>query len=373
MSIKAAIDLLWVRPKQVGGIESYIRNIMDGLMETNEEFVFYLLVSIDNADSFKHYENDERFVLHVCNVKSSDVKGRIVWQNFNLGRVIRSLGLNICFEPYYCKPILGVRGISFLTTIHDLQAIHYPEYFSKGKVLWMKFAWKSTVRLSKIVIATSEFVKRDIVKQYKPNEDKVKVLNIPITVDTINIKDAEYIRQKYNVEPGEYYFSVSSLLPHKNVGVLLEMMKLIVERSEELPCKLIVSGVGGKSRDELDNRIKEYGLECNILLTQFIENEERNALYKYSKAFLFPSVFEGFGMPPIEAMLFGVPVITTRKTSLEEVTQGKAIYVEDPYNPEEWIDKAKHAECDYQTFDFDRYNKKMLAIDLLNMIKDLQN
>ena len=84
-------------------------------------------------------------------------------------------------------------------------------------------------------------------------------------------------------------------------------------------------------------QIARQGLEQEVTLTGFVDSAERNALYQHCRAFLFPSVFEGFGMPPIEAMLFGTVVITTDRTCIPEVTQGKANYVKDPYDVQEWI------------------------------------
>lgn len=335
--LRLAIDLLWVRPKQVGGIESVARNLLDGFMLLDDDFEFWLLVSKDNADSFKHYTKDSRFHIEVCDIESANVGKRIIWQNLHLGKKIKSLGLNKCFEPYYCKPILGTHGIDFITIIHDLQAIHYPEYFSKGKVAWMKLSWWNAVRTSKKIAAISEYVRNDILEHYDVDPDKIVTIYDPITVDLNDVAEAKIIEERYGVKPGEFFFTVSSLLPHKNITTLLDVMKKIKDDNITLPDKLIVSGVGGKSREPLMAKITHYRLEENVQLTSFIESKERNALYKYCRAFLFPSVFEGFGMPPIEAMLFGVPVVTTRKTCLEEVTQGKANYVDDPYDVEEWI------------------------------------
>ena len=358
--LKCAIDLLWVRPKQVGGIESVARNLLDGFMKLKYDFEFWLLVSKDNVDSFRHYSDDNRFHIEVCDVLSSNVGSRIIWQNLHLGRKIKSLGLNKCFEPYYCKPVLGTKGIKFLTIIHDLQAMHYPEYFSKGKVIWMKFSWWNAVRTSKIIIAISDYVRKDILNHYRIDPTKIFTIYDPITVDMNDIADKELIKEKYGVEIDGFFFTVSSLLPHKNITTLLDVMKKIKEENLNQPKKLIVSGVGGKSRDSLMKKIKDYSLNDNVILTPFIENNERNALYKYSKAFLFPSVFEGFGMPPIEAMMLGTAVVTTRKTCLEEVTQGKANYVNDPYSIDEWIKRI--IECKKsEALDFMQYEIKRIA------------
>ncbi|MBD5522995.1 MAG: glycosyltransferase family 4 protein [Lachnospiraceae bacterium] len=118
----------------------------------------------------------------------------------------------------------------------------------------------------------------------------------------------------------------------------------------------MISGVNGESRKALERQIRDRGLEKEITLTGFVENAERNAIYKYSRAFLFPSVFEGFGMPPIEAMLFGTVVITTNKTCIPEVTQNKANYVEDPYDVKEWIRVMLHPKNRIGEMDFTVYD-----------------
>jgi glycosyltransferase involved in cell wall biosynthesis len=134
-------------------------------------------------------------------------------------------------------------------------------------------------------------------------------------------------------------------------------MSRIKKQQINLPGKLLISGVNGESREKLERQIVDRDLKQEVVLTGFVENEERNTLYQNSRAFLFPSVFEGFGMPPVEAMLFGTVVITTDKTCIPEVTQQKANYVRDPYDAQEWIQVMQNAENHIDEVDFGRYDQ----------------
>jgi glycosyltransferase involved in cell wall biosynthesis len=170
-----------------------------------------------------------------------------------------------------------------------------------------------------------------------------------------------------------YYYTVSSLLPHKNLKTLLYVIKKLKDENSHVSKKLLISGIGGKSKNEIINLISKLGIEKEVVLTGFVSNEERNSLYKNAKIFLFASIFEGFGMPPIEAMMLGTPVITTKLTSIYEVTQGKAYYVEDPYSIEEWVELIKYVSenNNHKTETFKEYELKNITIQYLNLFEEM--
>lgn len=334
--MEIAIDLLWLRPRQVGGTEFYIRNLLDGFLKLEENFHFTLLVSRDNKASLAHYAEDGRISLLEANVESANIAGRILWQFFCQNRLLRKHHIRKCFIPVYCRPLFN-GGITYVNVIHDLQAAHYPEYHPFHEIAYSRLCWWLDVHLSKHIVAISDWVRADIMSRYHVKPAKITTIYNPITVDPGEIVPMSKLSEKYKVTENEYYYTVAQLIPHKNLGTLIEVMNRIKEQKIDLPGRLLISGVNGESRTELERQISSLGLDKEITLTGFVENAERNALYKYSRAFLFPSVFEGFGMPPIEAMLFGTIVIATDRTCVPEVTQGKANYVTDPYDVQEWI------------------------------------
>jgi glycosyltransferase involved in cell wall biosynthesis len=236
--------------------------------------------------------------------------------------------------------------------------------------MWLKYSWKNSINSSYKIIAISDFVKNDIIQNYKIPPDKVKTIYNAIDIDLSNISDFETVSKKYHIDKNEYYYTVSSLAPHKNLITIVNLIKEIKNRKLNFPNKLLVSGIGGKDKENLVTLIRDNNLQDNIILTGFVELSERNTLYKYCRAFLFPSIFEGFGMPPIEAMAFGSKVITTKETSIYEVTQGKAFYVDKPYELEEWISNLYSLEKNsLQTIDLSMYDKKEIACKIYQLLE----
>ncbi len=365
---KIVIDLLWLRPGKVGGTESFIRNLLDGFMALEDDFDFTLLVSKDNESSFRKYKKDKRYHLLLANIESANIAHRIIWQNLFQNRLLRKNGFRKCFEPVYCKPWLN-GGIRYACVIHDLQAYHYPKYHPFHEVAYSRLCWRMDAVTAAKIIAISDWVKKDVEQKYHRKD--IKVIYNGILIRKEDIVDFETLKERYHIDEGKFFYTVSQMIPHKNLSTLIKVIDKIVHSKLDLPDKLVVSGVNGNAAEDLKKLIKKKKLESNIILTGYISNEERNTLYKYCHTFLFPSVFEGFGMPPVEAMLFGSRVITTRCASIPEVTQKKAVYVSAPYNVDEWIEKIEHGKNYSSRINLELYRPDNIAKQYLEVLKSL--
>lgn len=365
------INTLWLKHKKVGGIEAYIFNLLDGLFQVDKLNQYYLLISKENSELFRKYEKHYNFKIIIFDVDSQNVFKRLVCENIYIDKFAKKNKMDLMFNPVYSKPLLTLSKIPYVTTIHDLQALHYPEYFSKIKLYWLRYAWKNAIHSSDKIIAISEFVKKDIIEKYNVQPQKVNTIYNPIKIEK-NDEDFNNISIKLNIEGDNYFYTVSSMYKHKNLKVLLEMMKKIKERDIDVPKKLVISGINGNFKDEFDEYIKKLDIEDMVIKTGFISDNDRNLLYKNCSIFLFPSIFEGFGMPPIEAMLLGKKVITTKETCMEEVTQGLAYYVNNPFDSEEWIDEIKRVlTYEQKKYDFKDYKIDKVAREYVRVFNDV--
>ena len=368
MKPRFAIDLLWVRYGKIGGGVAVVINLLDGLIKTQEDFEAYLIITEDNLELFERYSADSRFKIVSIESKSDDRKKTVWLQNIALAGQLKKHGVSICLEPDNYIPILRKGKVDYITVIHDLQALHYPDNFSRSKRVWLKINWINALAFSKKIIAISEFTKNDIINHFHIRKEKITVVYDPININEDEIADFSICKERFGIEEKEYFYTVSSMGKNKNLETLLDMMKVLKQRGNKR--KLVISGIGeGEPKKRLISIAEEKGIEEQISLTGFVNNDIRNTLYKHCAAFLFPSVFEGFGMPPLEANLFGARVITTKLTSIPEATQNSVEYVEDAYDGVEWANKLDENVSDnIKAIDFSKYEITNIAEQYLKVI-----
>lgn len=234
------------------------------------------------------------------------------------------------FFNYIIPP--GVKGKT-VVTVHDMVYKAFPETV-RGRTRFMLDAGlKKSLKRADIVVTDSEFSRTEIVKYFPWCAGKLRV--VPCGVDTKKFQpcgDAQKIddvKASLGIE-GEYFLYLGTIEPRKNLERLISAYNAFSKKAANPP-KLVLAGGKGWLYDGIFSRVKSLGLEDKVIFTKYVPSGDMNALMSGALAFVFPSLYEGFGMPPLEAMACGVPVLVSGEASLPEVTGDCAVIV-DPYD-----------------------------------------
>lgn len=335
--MKIGIDALFIRPGKNGGTESYLRNLLKGLEEVDDSNEYYIFTSTNNDDTFQFL--NPNFTKVICDVDGNNKFKRVLFSNFKLPSKIKSLKLDVMFFPTYIRCFKDLGDTVTVSNIQDIQYKHYPEYFSVIQKLIFNVFYPLSLRKSDRVICISEHVKNDLISNFAYiKKDKLQVIHNAIDfekLDELSIDAAETsIEQKYGLSPKNYILSVAALSPHKNIDTLVAAFVEFREIHKK-DMKLVLVGVSGRSANDLREKVSQNRYKESIIIPGFIEDDMLALLYDQAALFVSTSLFEGFGMPPVEAMYKRIPTITTKCTSLPEVTMGKAVYYDNPLDAKE--------------------------------------
>lgn len=237
---------------------------------------------------------------------------------------------NVFYSPSHYAPRFS--SCPTVISIMDLWHHRHPEQFTK-KDLYQLTKWEGySLKKASHIITISEFSKREILDIYKVPEEKITVAYPGF--DRFVLKEKEKrigeIRERWKIG-GDYLLYLGTLQPKKNLVRLVQSLNILISRYPSIT--LVIAGKKGWLYEEIFSEVKKLGLEEKVVFTGFVSEEEKPHLLKEAKVFLFPSLYEGFGIPVLEAMSMGVPVVTSKEGSLPEVGGEAAIYC-DPYNVE---------------------------------------
>lgn len=297
---------------------------------------------------------DVRDVPHYRNIKIERVgklKNRL-WEHISLPRFVQKshgIVLNLCNTAPLFKP-----GI---VTIHDMKVKVHPEFFSRKFRMWYKILFRNETAKAEKIITVSEFSRQEIEKYYKVKDSRIEVIpNGWQHYERVNYD--ENALKKYGLEEGKYFFAMGSLEPNKN-------FKWIAETAKKYPGK-IFAVAGSINNGVFSERV---GFDCpsNMKLLGFVTDGEAKTLMRDSEAFLFPSIYEGFGIPPLEALSAGCRrIFVSDIPVMHEIFGESATYLDlNKY----LIPEGSQIGYDYEKV-LGRYSWKRSAESLLELLKD---
>lgn len=267
----------------------------------------------------------KNFAIHHFNV--SDKLSRVFYQHFRVGRKARDLGCDFLHCPGYVKGVSG--SIPYILTVHDIIALQFPRLCTFFNRKHYSFFLPRSVKKASQVIVPSQCVKKDVLERFGLNDDRIHVVRPgveeafkPEPGDSEAVKAA---RRKYNL-PAEYFLFVGNIEPKKNLPFLLHAYRILKNRRKDVP-KLVVCGHPAWGYREFREKVVRLKLSNSVHETGYVRRSDLPMVYGGATCFVFPSVYEGYGMPPLEALACGIPVITSGAGALQESTGGIAVYV----------------------------------------------
>lgn len=326
---KVGINLLWMVPGVVGGSETYMARLLSGLAERPTAFDYTIFALPQFADA--HPGLAKTFKMAYAPVTGQFKSFRVAGENSWLAAQCRRRNINLVHHAGGIVPM--IRSARPVLTIHDLQYLYYPEYFTRAKLTYLKTMVPRSAEAARLILTPSEFSRRTVIERL--NIDPAIVIVVPHGISPREgAADGGEVRAKYGIE-GRFFLYPAITYPHKNHLVLLEAMAHVVRRHGD--ATLVLTGGKGSFETRLGAEIKTLGIERNVKRLGYIPSDDLNALYAEAVALTFPSRFEGFGAPVLEAMARACPVVAADATALPEVVQNAGCLVS-PDNAEQWAE-----------------------------------
>ena len=324
--MRIAIDAHAVGTK-LGGNESYAINLIEALAQIDSFNQYTIYVTTNEArDRFHGRWSNFK-------VRATLPHTPVVRIPLTLSAELRKHPVDLLHVQFTAPPFCPCPTV---VSIHDLSFEHLPQTFKRRSRMQLRLTVRNSARRAARILSLSEHTRRDIVETYGISAERVTA--IPLAAPShfgpvADNKELQRVRHIYGID-GDYILSVGSIQPRKNLARLVRAYaSLRGEYSTDKLPKLVLAGKCAWLFDETLRALEETGLKDTVVLPGYVPEADLPALYSGALCFVYPSYFEGFGLPPLEAMKCGAPVVVGNRTSLPEVVGAAALTV-DPFNIE---------------------------------------
>jgi glycosyltransferase involved in cell wall biosynthesis len=329
--LRIGVNALYLIPGGVGGTEIYLRNLLEALARIDRRNQYLVFTNRETGPELCPKADNFEIVAGAVPARVRPV--RLIWEQLALPLEAWRRKLDVMFSPGFTSPLLS--PCAGVTVIHDMQHRKLPENFGPLERRAWDFSVWGSARRSRRLITVSENSRRDIIEAYGVNPAHVRVVRHGVEPDFFGLKGAasygEDLVRGAGVPEGPYLLAVSTVHPHKNWGRLIEAYEHLA--SEGRREQLVIAGLAGKSWGEVKGRLVDGALAGKVHLLGWQPRNVLLALFRFAEALVFPSTFEGFGLPVLEAMAAGVPVVCSDIPPLREIADGAAHFFDPSSSP----------------------------------------
>ncbi|PKL36539.1 glycosyltransferase family 1 protein [Candidatus Peregrinibacteria bacterium HGW-Peregrinibacteria-1] len=314
--LKIAIDVRTAHGNKAGK-GWYTLNLVNSLLKIDSQN-HYILYTQSYIQEFASFRNATQVVIPTKGLR---------W-HFKVSHNAKKQKVDYFISPTsYIIPSIITSKIKTITTVHDLISILFPDNHEKKAVFIEKLLLNRTLRRSHHIIPVSHSTLQDLKNQYKKAPISATVIPNAASNDyrPLTGTPLHEFKEAHNIN-SPFFLAVGTIIPRKNYSTLIDAFREFQKSHPDH--KLIIVGQDGWGAQEIHLKVKEHGLENNIIFWGYCSNEELVYLYNLAVALICPSLYEGFGIPPLEAMQSGCPVIASNRSSLPEVVGDSAIMID---------------------------------------------
>lgn len=331
---RIGINALYLIPGGVGGTEIYLRSLLGALAEIDSANHYLIFTNRETPPEIVPPRENFRVISQP--VPAVNRPARIVWEQTGLAAAVARERVAVLLNPGFTTPALC--PCPTVTVFHDLQHKRHPEHFRRLDLLFWRLCLFQAACTSDRLITVSEATRRDLVHYYPVEPERVHVV-----AHGADESMFEVCRERAGVKPEPYVLCVSTLHPHKNLDRLIRAFAAF--RSERQEFELVLAGMRGFHAEAVERLVESLGLGSTVRITGWITREEIRELYRRAHACVYPSTFEGFGLPVLESMAAGVPTACSSIPPLREVA-GDAALLFDPLDEGELLAALRSITAD---------------------------
>lgn len=334
-AIDVVVNLLWLAPGRVGGSEQYLTRQLAGLPDDAR-----LRVRLCCQPPFRraHPGLVDRFPVETPAFDRDWRPVRLVAEHAWLPR--RSRLADVVHHGGGTVPLAIRSGPAVVLTVHDLQYRSMPHHFPPLRLRYLQAMMPRSVRRASVVATPSDYVRRSVIDAFDIDPERAVVVphGVP-EVGSPSVDAIAEVRRRYGIGERPYLVYPAITHPHKRHRVLVDML---ADRTLDSELCVVAVGAAGSAEDAFRLAVAEAGLEARVLRTGRVDDGDRDALVAGAEALVFPSEYEGFGAPLVEAMALGVPVVCSNHPAITEVVGEAAVVVEHATGPA-WAEAVAHA------------------------------
>lgn len=328
-----AIDIRTIK-ERMSGVGYYIKNISKNLLSIDKINNYYFLTNQKESNVLRGIDNNRNpEIIRTFISNENHVLGDL-WENTIFPLKLKRRNIDIFHGPAFLIPLVKI-GYRSIATVYDLIVFLFPGSIPFKYGLYMKELLKLVAKRADKIVAVSNNTRSDLIDILNVPEEKIEVVYGAADERFYPISDKERlenIRRKYRINKN-VILCVGNLEPRKNLLKVFEAYYILKDKIGK-DYEIVICGERKWAFDLIKSSIKRYGIEDSIIFTGYVPDEDMPFLYNLADLFVFPSLYEGFGIPMLEAMKCGIPTVVSRTSSMPEVVGNSAMLI-NPHDAEE--------------------------------------